>query len=77
MDEKNYFGNQVGNPTLDPGPSDVLGRTARRACAAGRALARGAGECPPSVGRSPGNFWDFRTLNAHFKQSLVLVTERF
>ena len=50
MDEKNYFGNQVGNPTLDPGPSDVLGRTARRAFARGaaRVCAHGAGECPPS-----------------------------
>ena len=30
----------------------------------------GAGECPPSVGRSPGKFWDFRIQkqNAHFEQ---------
>ena len=73
MDEKNYFGNQVGNPTLDPDPSDVLGRTARRAFARGAAFVRTV----PASAHHLGNFWDFRTLNAHFKQSLVLVTERF
>ena len=48
MDEKNYFGNQVGNPTLDPGPSDALGGLSP--LAGGPRLRGRAGRFAPGAG---------------------------
>ena len=63
---KSHFGSRTLGCTRADCPPRFCARCRARLCARCRRV--------PTIW---GNFWDFRTLNAHFKQSLVLVTERF